>query len=68
MNVPGGDYIESMSKNPQAPLRDITADLNLNVSERTVGETLRCMNFYVHVARKKPFLNYEHKRERLHWA
>ena len=55
-------------QNPHAPLGDITADLNLNVSERTVGETLRCMNFYVHVARKKPFLNYERKWERLRWA
>ena len=55
-------------QNPHAPLRDITADLNLKVSERTVGETLRQMNFYVHVARKKPFLNHERKRERLCWA
>ena len=55
-------------KNPHAPLRDISADLNLNVSERTLGETLRHMNFYVHVVRKKPFLNYERKRERLRWA
>lgn len=55
-------------QNPHAPLCDITADLNLNVSERTVGETLRQMNFYVHVARKKPFLNHERKQERLRWA
>jgi len=54
--------------NSHALLRDITADLNLNVSERTVGEILRCMNFYVHVVRKKAFLNYEPKQERLRWA
>ena len=55
-------------QNAHAPLCHITADLNLNVSERTVGETLHHMNFYVHVAHKKPFLNYEHKWERLPWA
>jgi len=55
-------------QNPHAPLSDITADLNLNVSERTVGESLRCMNIYVHVACKKPFLNYECKQERLRRA
>jgi len=36
-------------QNPHAPLGDITADLNLHVSKRTVGETLCRMNFYVHV-------------------
>ena len=42
------------------------ATLNLNMLESTVGKTLRQINLYVHVTRKKPFLNYECKQERLH--
>lgn len=41
------------------------ANLNLHVSESTVGKTLRQINVYVHIAHKKPFLNYERKQERL---
>src|SRR5437868_2175913 len=40
----------------------------LNVLERTVGKTLRHMNYYVQVACKKSFSNCECKQARLRWA
>jgi hypothetical protein len=54
--------------NPEAILADIMADSRLNVSERTVSNYLRSENYYIHIARTKPWLKEEQKVKRRRWC
>jgi hypothetical protein len=50
-------YLEIPSnKDPSAPRTEITRDSGLIVSEDTARGALRERGYYMHIARKKPFL------------
>ena len=50
--------LQLAQRNPRATLADITTDSRLNVSVRTVGDTLRKHQLYVRICRRKPWLNH----------
>lgn len=54
--------------NRRAPLADITNNLSVQASVRTVRKELRKMGFDNRVAAKKPFLNRRHRAARLAFA
>jgi len=60
--------IREVMKNRRAPLRELTANVGLNVTTTTASNYLHEAGIKSHVAAKKPFISDENQKKRLIWC